>query len=334
MEQALELRKNIDLTKLTKEQKKELIKDLYVVSPYANRIMDELDFCKNESKYKHSPICLCIYGAPGLGKTLLCNKYISKYPPYQLVTDQKKQTIKPILYTKVESTATEKSLATSLLRDLGDPFFLKGNTVDKKSRLVNLLPLCQVEMIIIDEIQHIYDKDSQKIIQSASNFIKNLIEDTKLPIILVGLPDVIRIIEVNEQLSSRYSDKHKYQLKPLSISTEKNLKASEFHTFLHVVDLKLPLPMRSNLDNNEIALELFNVSGGNLRILMQNIIEIAAIKAINHDLPFISKGLIMSEIDRLVPIELKPRATSEVNNETSRQKLKNKKEKIYRKALL
>lgn len=332
MEQSLELRKRIDLTKLTKEQKKELIKDLYVISPYINRIMDELDFCKNESKYKHSPICLCIYGAPGLGKTLLCKKYISKYPQYNLETNEKKQTIKPILYTKVESTATEKSLATSLLRDLGDPFFLSGNTVDKKSRLVNLLPLCKVEMIIIDEIQHIYDKDSQKIIQSASNFIKNLIEDTNIPIILVGLPDVINIIETNEQMSSRYSNKNQFQLRPLSIS--KGLRASEFHTFLHIVDLKLPLPMRSHLDSNEISLELFKVSGGNLRILMQNIIEVAAIKAINFDLPFLTRDLIMNEIEKMVPIEQESVVITEIKNERISKKIKSRREKIYMRKLL
>lgn len=296
MNKTKELRKEVNLNTLNKNEKKIKLRDLYVHYPQTNEIIDALEFAKEHSKYYQSPQCICIVGESGVGKSRLCSVYTSKHPTYEIELEDRFQKVTPILYALVEPTATIKTMATSLLRALNDPFYSKGRTtVDLTYRLTNLIKDCRVEMIILDEVQHIYDKDSQKILQSASNWIKNLVTHTQLPIVLVGLPDVLQVIQANDQLVNRF--KYRFHIKGFSLETIDDRQ--EFRSFLHMVDLKLPLEKRSNLAEPDMVKMLYEGSNGNARTLMEQIIITAAIKAIDSNMPALTKEVLSKEIDKL-----------------------------------
>lgn len=299
IEEEIEYRRNVDFKSMRPDERKTYLRNIYVKSPYITSIFEQMKFNQKESKSYQNPQCLYIYGQPGVGKTNLCRRYAERFPRYDVQNKKGYQKIVPVVYSKVEPTATEKSLAMALLRDLGDPLYLDGTEAVKTSRLVQLVKDCKVELILLDEVQHIYDKDSEKIIQKASNWIKKFIEDSLVPVYLIGLPDIVSIIEANEQLESRYQ--HGFPLDNLSMIPEGKEETSEFENFLYMVDLKLPFTERSNLV--EMADIFYEISKGNLRILMEKIIITAAIKAINQNMQRIDKTFLQKEIDFLKKVK-------------------------------
>ncbi len=52
-------------------------------------------------------------------------------------------------------------------------------------------------MLILDEFQHFIDRDSAKVLKTVSDWLKTLILDTNLPIILIGLPEAEQILQLN-----------------------------------------------------------------------------------------------------------------------------------------
>ena len=64
-------------------------------------------------------------------------------------------------------------------------------------------------MLILDEFQHFIDRDSAKVLKTVSDWLKTLILDTNLPIILIGLPEAEQILQLNchSQLSRRFANR-------------------------------------------------------------------------------------------------------------------------------
>ncbi len=325
-----ELRKSIDLSKLSKPERKHYIKKLFVWTPLLNKISADFAYHRSEADFYSAAQSFYICGPSGVGKTFICKKYAENFPRYDVEMEDRIQTIVPVYISKVEATATPKSLATALLRDLGDPLYSQGTEQNKTDRLVELVRDCQVEMIIIDEVQHIYDRDSDKIIIRASNWLKNFMADTAIPIILVGLPDIKTVIKDNKQLETRFKRKH--ELKPLSMNRKKG-DVSEFEKFLHLVDLKLPLEKRSHLADRDTAVLLYEATKGNLRILMESIIQNAAIKAINNDFPAISFEMLKDEIDCIDDVEIDEKVV-EASTKKKSGKGRKSKEKTYKKSVI
>ena len=46
----------------------------------------------------------------------------------------------------------------------------------------------QTELILLDELNHLFDRDSEKLLKTASDWLKCLILETKIPIVAFGLP--------------------------------------------------------------------------------------------------------------------------------------------------
>jgi len=47
---------------------------------------------------------------------------------------------------------------------------------------------CKVELLILDEFQHFQDRDSLKVLKTASDWLKLLMDENGVPIVLAGLP--------------------------------------------------------------------------------------------------------------------------------------------------
>lgn len=142
-------------------------------------------------------------GRPGVGKTSLAEYYMKDYPR----VDSDERVTVPILYLKIEVPATPKGLVSSLLDALGDPAAEKGNIGSQTRRLRKFLKELKTELIILDEFQHFIDKDSLKILKTVSDWLKLLIDNSKIPVVLMGMPYSHIILDTrgNEQLKRRFS---------------------------------------------------------------------------------------------------------------------------------
>ena len=237
-----------------------IVNNIYIAYPRMRKILSAIDDCQRLSNLKDEPECLFLKGETGTGKTTIIKSYALSYPRYETQTG----TVVPILSITIPSPATVKSVVTKLLWSLGDPAYEKGTTGNQTIRLIGLMKNCGVKLVFLDEFQHFIDRDSAKVLKTVSDWLKNLILDTKVPVVLIGLPEAEAVFHFNSQLSRRFASRH--NLDPFSWKVD---SGQEFRTFLHLVESQLPLNDKSNLACEDMAMRLYYASDGIIAYLMK-----------------------------------------------------------------
>lgn len=248
------------LTEMDWKERLYIANNIYVAYPRFKEILSAIDDCHHFSDLKDEPECLFLKGETGTGKTTILKSYAQAYPrqetPYGSIV--------PLLSISIPSPATVKSVVSKLLWELGDPAYDKGTTSNQTIRLIGLMKECEVSLVFLDEFQHFIDRDSAKVLKTVSDWLKNLILDTKVPVVLVGLPEAEAVFRFNSQLSRRFANRHN-----LSSFSWSNDEGREFRTFLHAVELQLPLISSSNLAQLEMALRFYYASDGVIAYVMK-----------------------------------------------------------------
>lgn len=237
-----------------------IVNNIYIVYPRFKEILTAIDDCHHFSNLKDEPECLFLKGATGAGKTTLLKSYEQDYPR----TETSDGTIVPVLSVTIPTPANVKSVVSKLLWELGDPAYDKGTTSSQTIRLIGLMKDCSVKLVFLDEFQHFIDRDSAKVLKTVSDWLKNLLLDTKVPIILIGLPEAETVFQFNPQLSRRFATR--YNLSPFDWLADGGM---EFRTFLHAVETQLPLMEKSNLASEEMALRFYYASDGIVAYVMK-----------------------------------------------------------------
>jgi len=194
-------------------------------------IKSQFDECLNSYTGHGEPICMLVHGHSGVGKTTLASSYLADYPPVYL----EERKIVPVLNAVIPVPATMKNMASELLEKLGDPYSDRGTLEQRTKRLRKLLKECKTELIILDEFQHFIDRKSERVILDVSDWLKNLISNTSIPVVLVGLSYSREVLFANEQLMRRFS--YQAEMKPFSWDDGHSRK--EFVKILSVIDREL-----------------------------------------------------------------------------------------------
>jgi TniB protein len=124
-----------------------------------------------------------------------------------------------------------------------------------------------VELLILDELQHFVDRDSQKVLQTVSNWLKTLVKETKVACVLVGLEgEAEQVVDANPQLARLFGDP--YILAPFTWDEGCPATIQEFRTFLSQLERLLPLNQPSHLADREKAWRCFVACEGVIGYLM------------------------------------------------------------------
>lgn len=242
------------------------VNEIYIVHPRLNKIFDSIAFAHENSADSAEPECLLVTGIPGVGKSEIIRMYMNDYP--RINTSEGVEV--PAFAAIVPKPTTIKSFGTSLLKSLGDPFAERGTTTEITTRLAKFIKDCKVKIIFLDEFQHIPESADPDI---AADWLKVLIETTRVAVVLFGLPNAAEILEANEQLESRFSNR--IYLEPFcwfDNNLDKKViegKQKEFKRFLAAIDKELPFPELSDLDSDDIAPRIFYASDGVTRPMMR-----------------------------------------------------------------
>jgi hypothetical protein len=256
-------RNSDDYSKRSNDERNTLVERIFIMYPRLRTLLDQMEHCRTHSKLSAEPECMFIGGLSGAGKTTLQEYYARPFP--RIVHEE--GSIVPVLCATVPNRATDKTLVTELLRELGDPASAKGSAHNQTTRLRGLMDDCRVEISILDEFQHFADKDSKKILKTVSDWLKNLIDQTRRPIIMCGMPYASVILDApgNEQLQRRFSVRA--SLAPFYWTT--NEEKGEFRAFLKAIDDKLPFPERSRLAEQTMALRFYCGTNGRVGKVMK-----------------------------------------------------------------
>ncbi len=213
-------------------------------------------------------------GLSGVGKTSLREHFEKKYPRSTFRDSEKEHPIIPILSTTLTDDKNPKAAPGKMLRDLGDELEGKfGSRAELGDRFVHQVKEVNTEAIFIDEFQHAFEGGSQNKKGGAANWIKTLINLTKRPVVLFGMPWCIDIINESSELTNRFDYIH-------SLDEYDKDSFKEWVALLEQVEVQLPFNVSSNLAEKETALRLLALTGGNISRLMKKLIKPAARKAI------------------------------------------------------
>lgn len=275
-----------------------IVNNIYIVYPRFKEILTAIDDCHHFSGSKDEPECLFLKGATGAGKTTLIKSYEQDYPRRETYDG----TLVPVLSVTIPSPANVKSVVSKLLWQLGDPYYDKGTTSSQTIRLIGLMKDCGVELVFLDEFQHFIDRDSAKVLKTVSDWLKNLILDTKVPMILIGLPEAETVFQFNPQLSRRFAAR--YNLSPFDWSADGGM---EFRSFLHAVETQLPLTEKSNLASEEMALRFYYASDGIVAYVMK-LIRYGTLLALKQGQEKLALNVLANAFDKYVRADKPTRA--------------------------
>lgn len=240
------------------------LEKLRILHPRFKALINEIGRCHALSVEAAEPRCMVIHGRSGAGKSTLIGAYAEKAPPVQVEDGVRI----PVLVATIPVPATMITMATELLVKLGDPMADRGTLNTKTLRLKKLLLACSVKIIILDEFQHFIDRDSDKVLRTVSDWLKTLITETRIPVVLTGLSTSLKVLEANEQLRRRFSAQE--ELEPLQWPSS---GPNPFVSFLRQVDKNLPFNERSNLAEADIAWPMYCATEGLVAHVMKIVRE-------------------------------------------------------------
>lgn len=176
---------------------------------------------------------ILIFAQTGSGKTTALKRYADSFPSKRI--NGRKKT--PVVYVRTPDAPSVKSLAEKILLTLGDPLALKGTAMNKTERIEYFFKESNVQLLMIDEFQHFVDSGSGGGHARVTDWLKNLLEATAVPVVLSGLPRSQIVIGKNHQLRRRFSSA--YYLEPFSIETE--VEANVFRAVLKQIHEWIPV---------------------------------------------------------------------------------------------
>lgn len=240
------------LINMSADAKENYVKELKISYPKMLQAFSVLEDCKRSWK-SAEPECGYIFGETRVGKSTVAKEVLRKYP--EVMTED--SVIKPVFYTSVPSSAHIGPLVAKVLYDLKDPFWNKNyrNYTVPTMRLYDLLKACQVELIIVDEVQQIVDRDRKKLIMESADWFKDLFNMTNIPIVFLGLPEASKIFDENKQLAGRVLNR---------VTLEDFKDDKSFRQFLYIFDTQLPFRDMSGLANKGTWESIYIATGGRM----------------------------------------------------------------------
>jgi len=174
--------------------------------------------------------------------------YCKQHPPRETDT----ATEQPVLKVTLQPDARPKGIAADLLLALGDPAWCSGTVQTLTSRAVKLLERCRVELIVFDEFHHLFDMDRARVMTKAAQWLKVLIVNTHIPVVVCGMPEAEHVLRA-EHTERRFKDRltlHCFTWRPAA-------GRREFCGMLKKLDATLPLVEESGLAQADLAGRFF-----------------------------------------------------------------------------
>lgn len=197
---------------------------------------------------------LLIMAPSGAGKSTLAESYEASFPKQH----EAERTYIPVLLVSVPSSPTSRSLAGAILEALGSRRLQRGSTPERTSALIELICKCGVEMVILNEAQHLFYPPTVVAFRDITDWLKNFLEQAKVCIVACGLPAAELVIDSNEQLHRRFSER--ILVTPFSLSDEEDFR--EFRGILKAYEGLLPLPLEIPLYEANLARRMHVASYG------------------------------------------------------------------------
>lgn len=217
------------------------------------------------------PFCVAVVGESGTGKTRTLEYFESLHGE----TQHKDYTEIPVLRVSVNAKPTIKGLAEEILRALGDPLAHKGTENEKTERIITLMRGTRTYVLLLDEFQHFSDQGGRHIQHHVADWLKVLVDEMRIGLVVSGITRTLNIIQKNEQLARRFYAP--IIMKPFDWNIDE--ERYEFIAFLSELKPLVKPFVFPNLSYEEVAFRMHKASNGYIGHLMK-IIQSSIMNAI------------------------------------------------------
>ncbi|MFT4850007.1 MAG: hypothetical protein ACI83B_002556 [Sediminicola sp.] len=220
------------------------------------------------------PYGLIITANSGVGKTTILEGYEKIYEVAPSKTKSKKHVV---LIDSPHKISTEM-FASALLEKLGDPDPTSGKPMAQLIRLKKYIVELEVEIVFVDEFQDMMPK-AGKIDENsrAVKFVKWLMNNLEIPIVLAGKPEVNDIRKFVDHAETRFNNT--FKLYEFNCNTPKDTKILKRYYKTRIS--KIPRDI-THLNNPDTMKKLLLASHGINRTLCR-ILTTAIDKTKNND---------------------------------------------------
>lgn len=282
---------------MSAEKKIEIVESIYVPHKQIERALARIRRCHQLKGMTAEARCMLIVGNTGAGKSTAMGMYAANFPRFRVDGIARV----PVLKFEIPQNPTVKSLASSLLKALGDAAWWRGTQVVMTQRLIDLLGICGTELLLLDEFQHFAGLAART--TEVADWLKVLINTTKIPVVLLGIQGCEDVLSRNTQLKRRFSARthlRAYHFDPFANAAAPAESASgdgdggddyddddgtddveQFLAILQAIDEQLPIPFLAGLADMEMAGRFYLASGGLVGFVMK--IIRAAIEKVAFD---------------------------------------------------
>ncbi len=230
----------------------------FIKSPFIADMIKLFDTLRYKKQQFGVASCLLLTGESGSGKSALAKYYVTHNP----VVEEEERTHIPVLHFELKAISTPLEFLRSLLIAIGDPQQGMGarNQGELYDRLITLIRVVGIELLILDEIQMIIERRSAKVVTGIADIFKDLIKDTEIPIVFMGMPWSKYLVDSNQQLKRRIA--YRRVIPPFRVS-QKN-ERDNYRRLLKMLSSAYQIPREMKLEDISTTYRVFAATRGNL----------------------------------------------------------------------
>lgn len=247
----------------------------FIKSPFINHMLQMMDSLRRKKSEFGVASCMLITGESGCGKSELAKYYLKNNP----VVEEHERTRIKVMHYELKSVSTPRDLLISLLIAIGDPQKGKNarNQDDLFERLMILIAAVGLELLILDEIQVIIERRSQQVLTGLADLFKDLIKNTNIPIVFIGMPWSKYLFSANRQLERRV--KYRYQFPVFRVSTK--TERDDYRKFLKLLVKSYDLAIQ--LEKLELTYRVFAATDGVLSSTVELVSDASILSKMNNE---------------------------------------------------
>lgn len=176
-----------------------LFRSIVIEYPRHAELHDRLDYLQSLGRLTHGEpqMGLRVLAPTGSGKSTAARTYKRLVEKQRPPSEQKI----PILYLPLSSATTSRRLMVQILQALQDPLAEKGTEQALQVRAVAFMRRLGVELLIIDEVQHLNFRSSAK--NDVTDALKSFLDAGVAAIAFLGTDEALSLFERNLQLNGR-----------------------------------------------------------------------------------------------------------------------------------
>ena len=234
--------------------------DRWVDYPRARQALDKLEELFVFPKRARMPNLL-IFGASGMGKTMIIEKFVSAHPP------RFDESIgiyhRPVIAVQMVASPDEGRFYHRLLSVIGAPPPTRATLGSLETQALRLLQEIAPRMLVIDEVQTL-SAGTYREQRRMLNLLRFLGNELRIPLICLGSHEARDAIRGDAHLNSRFEP---YGLPPWRHD-------SDFHGLIGGLLLSLPLRYPSELTDSALK-RLVEINSGITASIFRMVIDLA-----------------------------------------------------------